>query len=693
MQNDNNITNNESEQLSDIREFGPGRGKGKKAEWPTVPRDARYWTSLEQYNNDSEFQKQMENEFQSSPLAAEDESSGWARRDFLKLMGASVALGATGCIRRPVQKIVPYNKQPEEVVFTVPNYYSSTWFDGSESFGLLVKTREGRPIKIEGNPAHPSNLGATSARCEAHLLSLYDPERLKGPMRNLQNKERTNRDTISAKWEDTDKLVSEQLKKGGVVLLTGNVVSPTTRQVIADFFQGFNGRHVSWEPLSHDELKTGSEKSYGTASVPDYRFDKADLVVSIDADFLGAWLSPVKFTRRWSKTRKPGKDMSRLYVFDSNMSLTGMNADLRYKIKPSQQLSVVMGILHEIIVKKKETRYAGDTRIASMLEPYAGVAAEIGMSQEQMSQVASDLIKNRGKSLVVAGGLPTLTFQATDLQVAVNFLNNALDNEGKTVEAPKSSAHRGTQAAMAELIADMATGKVKTLVINRANPMYGLPHNSGFADAVKKCEMVIYTGDRNDETGLIADYILPDSHSLETWSDAEIMPGVYTIQQPTIEPLYDTRSIQYQLMTWAYTAGVGPARLKDTESFYDYLRNYWKSDIAPAVGGGKAFDSFWDETLQKGFAGKESDGSSARSFKLDSFVAIQRREKKSGYELVLYPTVQLGDGRDANISWLQELPDPVSKIVWDNYLNVSIGTAEKEKLKDGDMVTLTVGDK
>ena len=217
----------------------------------------------------------------SSPLSEEAQSEenstgGWARREFLKLMGASLAMASAGCLRRPVQKIVPYNRQPEEVTFGVPNDYSSAYFDGSESFGLLVRTREGRPTKIEGNENHPLNKGGTSARAQAHLLSLYDPERLREPRQNLQNKDKSNRETVSVKWEKIDEAVVKQLSKGGIVVMTGAMASPSTRALIADFCHGFGAKHVSWEALSHEEIREGQKASYASALgeglVPFYRF-------------------------------------------------------------------------------------------------------------------------------------------------------------------------------------------------------------------------------------------------------------------------------------------------------------------------------------------------------------------------------------------------------------------------------------
>lgn len=654
-------------------------------------RDSRYWQSLEEWSKDPAFMEMAEKEFLSSPLKESDGQDGWARREFLKLMGASLAMASAGCIRRPIQKIVPYNKQPEEVTFAVANYYTSTYFDGSEALGLLVKTREGRPLKIEGNPKHPMNKGATSVRAQAHILSMYDPERIKGPHKNLLNKAKTNRDTISTSWGDLDTAAVKQLNKGKVVVLTGAINSPSTRAIVNEFCQAFGAKHVSWQPLAHEEIREGQKASYGEAVVPAYRFDKAKVIVSVDADFLGTWMMPTTFTRQFSAGRKNIKDMNKLVVFDSNYSLTGANADVRIRIKPSQQIAVVMGLAHEIAVKKGFGGVSASVKAA--LEPFANAASGLAMEPALFAKIAEDLIKAKGQSLIVAGGTPTLTAQSRELQIAVNFLNSLLGNDGVTVEGKTGTPGlTASYADLFDLVNDLNKGEVKTVIIHGNNPIYALPESFGFTEALKKAEVVFYTGDRNDETGKQADYLIPDHHPLENWGDAEIGKGLYSIHQPTIRPMYDTRSFQLTLMTWAFLAEKGPQRLRDYETYYDYLRVFWRQEIHPKVGKGKAFDDFWDTALQDGVVGELAEGGS-RNFKTEALSSVKPVAATSDYELVLYPTVGLGDGTLANVAWLQELPDPVTKICWDNYASVSIGTAEKLKLKEGTMLDITVNGK
>lgn len=668
----------------------------KKNSRPSIERDRSYWKSFDDLNDTPEFNQALQTEFMSSPLREETskegtESDKWARREFLKLMGASVALTtAAGCIRRPVQKIVPYVKQSEEVVPGVSNWYTSTYFDGQEGFGLLIKSREGRPVHIQGNPSFPLNSGAVSSRAQASLLGLYDPERLQGPKRNLLNENRTNKETVAVTWDELDKKAVEEINKGSVYILTGNISSPATQAVIDDFGKAFGSQHVVWEPLAHDDTAEGQKLSYGEAGVPAYRFDKAKTIVSIDADFLGSWLTPTSFSRQFSSGRKNLETMNRLISFDSTYSLTGANADVRFKIKPSQQLTVVMGLINEVIGR---TSYAGSDLVKAALAPFKNAAEVLKISPDVFKKIADELYKNSGESLVVAGGIQTKTANALNLQIAVNFLNTILKNEGKTVLAKKANNRlKASYDSLLDLVKKMKAGSVKTLIIYRSNPLYALSQDAGFAEALKKVDTVIYAGDKMDETAQSSHLIATDNHALETWNDAEFAEGLYSIHQPLIRTMYDTRSFQLTLMTWAYLANKGPKRLTTYETFYDYLRAFWKEEMSPKLAKGQDFETFWNSLLQTGFAGKADSAVTARNFKIEAFTGIKNKGAESKLELALYPTVQMGDGTLANIAWLQELPDVVTKIVWDNYASVSIKTAENLKLKQGDLVEVKVGE-
>ncbi len=623
-------------------------------------RDRTYWRSFEDLKDTPEFNAALQTEFLSSPLREDSEKEGdskWARREFLKLMGASVALTtAAGCIRRPVQKIVPYVKQPEEVTLGVSNW-------------------------------HPLNKGGVSSRAQSSLLGLYDPERLQTPKRNLLNEKRTNKETVAITWDDLDNKVVAELNKGSSYILSGNVASPATQAVINDFGQAFGTKHVAWEPLAHDDISEGQATSYGEAVVPSYRFDKAKTIVSVDADFMGTWLTPVAFTGQFTNGRRDINNMNRLYSFDSTYSLTGANADIRYKIKPSLQLTVVMGLVHQLIAAGKVS--ASDA-VKSKAAQFKNAAEEIGISAEQFKKVATDLAA--ADSLVVAGGIQAKTAQALELQIAVNLLNSLLGNDGKTVLAKAGSQRlTASYSDLLDLVKKMNAGQVNTLIIYRSNPLFNLSAEVGFAEALKKVNTVVYAGETMDETAQFSHFVATDNHALETWGDAEFASGVYSVHQPLIRTMYDTRSFQLSLMTWAYLAKKGPKRLVTYETFYDYLRAFWKEDMAPKLAKGKDFETFWNELLQAGVVGEAQTTGSARSFKYDSISKIENKKATAELELVLYPKVQIGDGTLANVGWLQELPDPITKIVWDNYACISIKTAEKYKLAEGDLIEVTAG--
>lgn len=664
-------------------------------------RDTRYWNSLEQWGQDPEFQKLAEAEFQSSPLREGSQEEGWARREFLKLMGASLALSASGCIRRPVQKIVPYNKQPEEVVLGKASYYSSVYSDGVESMGVLIRTREGRPLMVEGNRAFPLGHGV-SARGHSHILSLYDPDRARTALHNLQrfdkndvSKNRTNRDTISTKWEAADEAIVKALNEGGVALLIPGFNSPTTNAVIGDFAQAFGAKVYGYSDISHDSVLAGQEAAYGSRVLPSYRVDRAKMIISVDGDFLGTFMMSSAASKQFAEGRRDPKTMNRLVSFESNYSLTGANADIRVRIKPTQQLDVVMGLAHDLVVGRKISAFAGNGDVATALKPFAGAAAKLGVEQALWDRMVDDLAKLDGESLVIAGGPQAETIDAVNLQIAVNFLNSVLGNDGKTVDHARPLGHRAPETGLADLIADINAGSVKTLIIHGGcNPVYSSPLSKDFVDAMKKVKLIVSTADRNDETAVYADYVLPDNHAMEGWNDAQPVEGLYVLQQPTIRPMYDTRSFQLSLMSWAYLAEKGPKRLTDYETYYDYLRAYWRAEIGPKLSGGKSFDDFWDDALQKGFVGAAlgEATSSGRGFRASALAAVKPSAAVEGYQLVLYPTTMFAGGTLTNVSWLHELPDPVTKICWDNYVCVSLKTAEKEKLKEGDVVELKVGE-
>ena len=642
----------------------------------TKQKKSKYWLNLEEWSQDKEFQKAAQREFISPPPLGEEASQLWSRREFLKLMGASLALANFACVRRPAEKIVPYTKRPNDIQLGKANFYSSSYYDGEEGFGILVKTREGRPIKIEGNKDHPTNQGGLSARAHSHLLSLYDPERLKHPQHNLFNKEKTNREFVSTQYSTADTYISEQLKNGKAAFLTGEWPSPSSEKLLLKFCKELSCKHFVWNPLHHTSLAKAQKICYGTKLIPHFMPNRARLIVSVNCDFLGTWLYPTQMNYLYAQARKAGGNMNRLVVFESLMSLTGSNADLRTRIASSQNLSLLLSIAYSLIdkgfVQAKWPEHL----------PHFNKAWEMfSIHEKNWNDLIKDLWKWRGQSLILAGGMPGQSIDSTSTQIAATWLNHLLNNDGWTVNYKQayntwSHANRNIE----QLTEELENQKIDTLIIHKTNPLYSYPQKDRLRQAFKKAKCIVYTGDREDETGSNADYILPDHHDLEKWSDWEFQKGTISIGQPTIRPLYQTRAFEDGLIKWAKLTNKTNI-LNNTSSWYNYLKKNSKLSI-----------SEWNQFLKIGYVSKTKQDVrvKARAFQTTA-LKLLKKEKTSDtnkYELTLYVTSSLKDGSLANVPWLQEFPDPITKICWDNYFCVSPATAKKNSLKEGQIIEI-----
>ncbi|MFK8136961.1 MAG: TAT-variant-translocated molybdopterin oxidoreductase [Bdellovibrionales bacterium] len=661
-----------------------------KTERPKIEPNKKYWKSLEQLENQDRFNEMAEQEFQSSPLKSEDGQDGFARREFLKLMGASIAMSATACVRRPVQKIVPYANRPEDMILGVSNYYASSLSDGMSFYNTVVRTREGRPLKLEPN----KGTAGLSAVAQAHVVSLYDPDRLEAPKRRITGKDFHSRVWDEKSWEKIDDEMIPALEKGSTILLTGNLSSPSKKALLSDFFSAFKGDYYSWDPASNSAIYDAQETSYGKGVEPRYRFDRAKYVVGIGADYLGTDANADQYSSDFMKHRKPGKDMSRAVQFESLLSLTGMNVDDRIRVKTESYVDVAMGLAYEIIVKMGKSRYSSNSGVKSALDSYSGVATKLGIDAALFEQIATDMWANKGQVLVVADSGHK---NATGLQVAVNLLNSALEADGKTVDYERSP-FVGKSANASDLdafISELKSGKHQIAMINQVNLAFDLPSSVEFKKALedfrKAGGLAIYYGHYHDETAELCDMILPDNHSLESWGDAEYLKGQFAIQQPTIRPLHNSRSMEQSLLNWAYALEMGSARLQASETYHDFVKAYWSKSILRTAG--QAFEDKWFELLQTGLHSSDAKAANrtslVRTFNSKALSTVES-VSTDGMELVLYAKSGVGYGKYANQPWLQEFPDPVTKVTWDNYLTVSVETAKKMSIKEGDMVDLDV---
>jgi molybdopterin-containing oxidoreductase family iron-sulfur binding subunit len=597
----------------------------------------KYWRGLEEYHQTEAFKETAANEFQEDLPFAEDESflsTATPRRDFLKYLGFSTlaATVAASC-EIPVRKAIPYAIKPENITPGVPNYYASTFVDGGDYCPVVVKTRDGRPIKVEGNSLSSITAGSTSARVQASVLSLYDVTRTRFPM--IDGKEAT--------WEALDKMVGEAMAGLGgapVVLLTASILSPTTKEVISQFLAKYPGsKHVTYDGVSYSGMLQANEMSYGKRAIPAYHFENAKCVVSIGADFLGTWLSPVEFSKGYSATRKVSAKnpvMSRHYQVEGHMSMTGANADVRVTCKPSEYGAVA----------------------AALYNALNGTAPAFASKKlnETITKAAADLKANQGAGLVVSGS------NDPNVQVIVNAINAAIGANGTTLNwATPLNYKTGVDAEMQQLVADMTAGRVGALLMHGVNPVYDY-YNGKFAEAMKNVKVTVSFSDRSDETTEKAKFVAPDNHWLESWGDAEPKAGFISFMQPTIAPLFKTRTFQDSLLSWS----------GNTVTYGDYFKQYW----ATKLGGNSNFD----KVLQDGLIEPATPAMAGASFTGNVAAAITAATaaKVEGMEIVIYQKVAIGQGGIwSNNPWLQEMPDPITRTTWDNYVMMSPVTAKK----------------
>jgi Fe-S-cluster-containing dehydrogenase component len=587
-------------------------------------------------------------------------SGGTSRRDFLKLFGFSLASAAVlASCKRPVLKALPYIIQPPEVTPGKALYYASSFFDGHEYSGIVVKTRDGRPIKIEGNALSSFNNEGTSARVQASVLSLYDDARLKSPSENNQ----------TSTWDSVDsKIISElsEINSGGgeIVLLTSTIISPTSIRLINEFGTRLkNFKWVQYDAVSYSAVLEANYICFGKQVIPDYNFQNTSLVVSINADFLGTWLAPVHFIPRFISRRKLDngeKDMLRHIHFESGMSLTGANADIRNKIKPSEEKSLLMVLYNKIAEKTGGEIFPG----ASF--------------REDLTELANSLIAAKGRSIVISGT------NDVDVQIIVNGINTLLANYPDCIDLNNYlNIASGIDSKMESLTDELNSGAVKALIMYNVNPAYDYPGFNKFLAGIKKTDLTINMTDRLSETIGKCRYECPVNHYLESWDDAEIIPGQLSLSQPCINPLFDTRSFQDSLLKWS----------GNSIPYHDYLVANWEKSYFPHSGSSD-FRKFWNESLRNGvFSYKTGE---KKTFKINSEGLKKAMKNTSaisqkGYEIFISESVSVGTGVHANNPWLMELPDPVTRQCWENVASVSMSDAEKLGLKTGTLIKIADG--
>jgi len=617
----------------------------------------KYWKSVEELNENSSIVETLRNnefieEIPTSDFLSDKDSlasSSTTRRDFLKYVGFTTAAASLAACEGPVHKSIPYVVQPDTIIPGVADFYATTMFDGFDFANLLVKTREGRPIKIENNTIEGAKFAA-NARVHASVLSLYDSMRLKSP----------KMDAKSATWSEINAAIKASLAeaKGAgkqVVLLTNTLASPSSERLIADFIaKNPTAKHVVYDAVSESAALDAFEAVYGERALADYDFSKANTIVALDADFLGDWQGG-SYDAGYAKGRIPqaGK-MSKHYQFEANMTLSGAAADKRVPMTIANQKQALVKI-YNIVTG-------------------ASVATGKIENEAEVVKAANQLKAAGSKGLLVSG------IQDKNAQLLVIAINQVLKSDALATAGARL-IRQGSNEKVAQLIADMNAGSVHTLIMSGVNPVYTLANSSSFVAGLKKVKTSVAFSIKEDETAEVVKIAAAAPHYLESWNDHTLTKGTYSLVQPTIRPLFNTKQFQEALMSWNGIAG----------TYYDYV----KATSASFIAG-----STWNKVLHDGlvFSGTTAIAGGTADYS-GAAAALAKATSSKDFELVLYTKTGLGDGQQANNPWLQEFPDPITRVSWDNYVTVSQADAATLSLENkivangglnGSYATLTV---
>ena len=617
----------------------------------------KYWKSVEELDENSSIVKALQqNEFvEEIPvdkfLGDKEtlETSSTSRRDFLKYVGFSTAAASLAACEGPIKKSIPYVVLPDEIIPGIANYYATTIADGFDFANILVKTREGRPIKIERNRLEQS-FGSVNARVHASVLSLYDVNRLQTPL--ISNEPAT--------WEDFDSALENKLnalKEEKIVLLTQTFASPSTSKLIKKFISKYpNVSHVIYDTVSSSEALDAFQSKYGIRALADFDFSKAEVIVSVGADFLGDWQAG-GFDSSYAKGRIPSEGkMSQHFQFEANMSLTGANSDIRIPTTPSQQKQVVKALT------------GGSTS---------------GLPESVVAAISSAkaALQKAGDKGVIITGLPDVSAQSSILSY-----NESVSSVVMSTEKPKL-IRKGNSREVTNVINDVINGDVKGLISVGVDPVYSFPNNLAFTEAYTRLALTASFSFKKDATASLSQLVAATPHYLESWGDTQLKKGTFGLMQPTIKPLFDTRQFQDSLLK---LLGV-------EKSYYDFIKETWKESILESAS--------WNNALHDGvfLSDVEIDNdeiTSGNEF-ISSNKSIDTILQEGGLELTLYTKISMGDGQQANNPWLQEMPDPITRASWDNYLTVSAADAsemglENKNVADGGLngsyVNVSVGD-
>ncbi|MGE3508487.1 MAG: TAT-variant-translocated molybdopterin oxidoreductase [Vicinamibacterales bacterium] len=614
-------------------------------------KDAReFWRSLDELADDPAFHERLHNEF---PTAVEAITDPVERRSFLKLMGASLGLaGVTACTKQPVEKIVPYVRQPEEIIPGKPLFFATAMPLGGVGVGLLVESHEGRPTKVEGNPSHPDSLGATDIYAQASVLDLYDPDRARavtnvGEIRPWPTFLVTVRAALRGQ---------EPLRGAGLRILTESIGSPSLAAQLQQVLQQYpEAKWHQWDPAGRDNAYVGARLAFGEAVETVYQIDKADVIVALDADFLSSGPGALRYARQFASRRRPSEldRMSRLYAVEGMPTNTGSRADHRLPVRPSDV---------EVVARQLAAAIGVDGATGG-----GSVSGHAELAAKWVAAVAKDLQAHKGSSVVIAGDA-----QPASVHALAHAMNVALGNVGTTVlyTEPVVASPVDQAQSLRELATDMAAGAVDILFIMGGNPVYSAPADLEFAAAMGKVPLRIYFSAHDDETAELSHWHVPQSHFLESWGDIRAIDGTVSIIQPLIAPLYATRTPHEMLALFGPTP---------EQSSYDIIRGYWLKQSGLAAPGNEdemtpEFEARWRRWLHEGVVSDSALPAKMVTLQPGA-VAASAGVSGTGLDIQFRNDPTVLDGRFANNGWLQELPKPITKLVWDNAVLVSPKTA------------------
>lgn len=608
----------------------------------------KYWHILEEFEPIKDVRM---------PKGPEEVVSPTSRRNFLKVLGLGTASAALiASCKRPVEKAIPYFIKPEEITPGKAAYYASSYFNQNEFCNVLVKVRDNRPIKLEPNPKSVITPNGTSGRVQASVLDVYNVNRYQNPQKKGE--------TID--WETADSEIVSQLRKLAdsgqpVLLLTPTIISPSTQKLIGEFVTAYNAEWHQYDAIPMDGYREANKRVFGTNTLPEYRFDKADCIVSVGCDFLGTWLSPVEFSGQYAKRRdlfNGDGNLNKHYQIEAGMSLTGSNADIRIKAEHSDYGKILTYLYNQLAAKN------GAVTAEASAPPQDVI--------QKLDKIAADLTASEGKSLVVCGD------NNPHYQVIVNGINQFLGNIGNTIQFERTYNHfQGSEKSLEALL----NSNPGAVIVWDVNPVYNHPESKKIKSAIEKASLSVAISALPDETTELCQYVLPSPGYLECWDDAEYKNGVVSVLQPTLHKLFDARQAQESLLAW----------LGEETSWRDFIKTNWTTRYYTQQNEQTDPDRFWVEILKKGELVLETSPVSVAFNPNEIESAVQKinaEKPANGFTVELVENIKIGTGHGPLNPWLQEVPDPVTRIAWDNYASISPSVARQMEVINGDIVQI-----